>query len=58
MPATVSNPRGGKAALLETSLSTCLKLQKVSGVRGLTRRIFIADIPWDHPMVIPWQGAA
>jgi len=41
MAATVSKPSGGKEARLATKRSTFLKLQNVSGVCGLTRRIFI-----------------
>jgi hypothetical protein len=39
--ATVNNPSGGMDAFRETKRTACLKLQNVSGVRGLTRSIFI-----------------
>jgi hypothetical protein len=31
-------------AFLETNRTACLKLQNVSGVRGLTRSIFISTV--------------
>jgi hypothetical protein len=41
LAATVNNPSGTMAAFRETKRRACLKLQKVSGVFGLTRSIFI-----------------
>ena len=41
MAATVRRPSGGKVDFLETNLSTCLKLQNVSGDCGLTSRTFM-----------------
>jgi hypothetical protein len=43
MAATVSKPSGAMDALRETNRMACLKLQKVSGVRGLMRRIFMGQ---------------
>jgi hypothetical protein len=41
MEAMVSNPKGGFDDFLATNLSACLKLQYVSGILGLTIKIFI-----------------
>jgi hypothetical protein len=43
MAATVSNPRGGLAAFLETNFRACLKLQYVSGYSGLINRTLMRD---------------
>jgi hypothetical protein len=42
--ATVSNPKGGRIALLEMNFKAFLKLQKVTGTSGLTSNTLIMAI--------------
>jgi hypothetical protein len=58
MAATVSRPSGGMADFRETRRTTCLKLQKVSGVSGYARRTLISRVSsrCDGGILV-WSGA-